>query len=295
MTLRRPQMHMLPAFEAVARQLSFKKAAEELFITPSAVSQQIKQLEEMLGVELFLRSTRKVTLTDAGQNFYQVASGTISHYEQAFNNFSKQISTPALRISTVPYIAYDILIPKLHSFTQENPDRELIIETSENIVNFDDFNNTIAVRIGEGHWPGMRSRLLSPMSATLVASPTLIQRIDLEKLSELETLQLIDVTSERDDWGYVSQLLQIDLSKNKRVIVDSYLSGIAAAEQGLGIMIVMLPITNGRISQGSLLPLNQITVPVPNRGFYFVHENSIEANPHIETLYQWLLDVFNNL
>jgi len=104
-------MQFLPAFEAAARLTSFKLAAEELNVTPSAVSQQIKGLEQLLGHTLFVRHPRAVELTRVGLRYYELVSEVMQHYREGHRAISNDLRTPTLRISAMTLVAYDLRKP----------------------------------------------------------------------------------------------------------------------------------------------------------------------------------------
>ena len=146
MARRLPPLHLLQLFEAAGRHSSFKKAAEELFLTPSAISHQIKSLEKNLGIVLFKRATRGVKLTSAGEKyittvqeiFHLLDHGTTSLKQE----FSAQAQSTLLKISTISTIASNIIIPNLELFQQEFPAMELRRETSSERMDlrYDEFD-----------------------------------------------------------------------------------------------------------------------------------------------------------
>jgi LysR family glycine cleavage system transcriptional activator len=168
-----PSLHLLYLFEAAARNLSFKKAAEELFLTPSAISHQIKALEENLGIALFTRLARDVKLIVAGTSYLAVVQEVFQKLEQGTLQLKKQYFSQSLRIPTVPTIASNIVIPRLSLFRQDFPEIELNIETSTDLVDlcYEEFD--IALRLGKGDWPGVTSEKMGVYGnkqPTLVAS-----------------------------------------------------------------------------------------------------------------------------
>jgi len=293
--MKTPPLQLLPAFEATARHLSFKKAADELCVTASAISQQVKQLESIINTQLFVRTTRNVNLTDNGRQFYELAQNLLNDYQREYGRFYRSIGTPSLRIGTSAYIAYDIIIPALHSITSENAPFDLRIETSEGVVDFDEEQYSGAIRIGEGEWPGLSSRLLQPMSATIAGSPEFVESNPLSSLKDLQSMPLIHARTHINDWEAVSDALGINLSKNKQIYLDSYLAAVGAAEQGLGLIVALLPITNTRIKSERLAPIFNTSLPVEGRGFYFVQRIQKEPSPYIEEVYQWVKGLFEEL
>jgi len=293
--MKTPPLQLLPAFEATARHLSFKKAADELCVTASAISQQVKQLESIINTQLFIRTTRNVNLTDNGRQFYELAQNLLNDYQREYGRFYRSIGTPSLRIGTSAYIAYDIIIPALHSITSENAPFDLRIETSEGVADFDEEQYSGAIRIGEGDWPGLTSRLLQPMSATIAGSPEFVASNSVPSLEDLRNMPLIHARTHINDWEAVSDSLGINLSKNKQIYFDSYLAAVGAAEQGLGLIVALLPITNTRIKNKRLAPVFNTSLPVEGRGFYFVQRIQKEPSPYIEEVYQWVKGLFEEL
>lgn len=293
--MKTPPLQLLPSFEAVARLLSFKQAAEELCVTSSAVSQQIKLLESLLEIKLFERNSRNVRLTEDGQRLYQIASSTLQYFDTEFRRFATQVNHSTLRLSTSAFIAYDILIPAIQEFSTLQPRLDLRIETSETIVDLELENFSAAVRIGEGNWSGLHSRLLAPLDVTIAGSQSVIDSFPLRKINDLKKFPLLHARSNVNDWELVSEALNIDLSKNKQIFFDSYLAAIGAAEQGLGLVVALLPITSARLNRNDLVPLADHWEKVPGRGFYFVQRKGTEENQAIDALYLWVRKQFNKL
>ena len=119
----------LRSFCFAARSLSFKHAANELYLTPSAVSHQIKQLEEQLGIELFQRKTRSISLTTAGKNFFDAVSPIITMLEGTIDEFSQMQQNTNLTITLPEFFASELLMPKLSEWTSEHPNINLQMDT----------------------------------------------------------------------------------------------------------------------------------------------------------------------
>ena len=132
-----PPMQLMPAFEAAARLQSFKLAATELSVTPSAISQQIKTLEGLLDAELFHRHPRAVVLTETGQRYFELATDIMQRYRSGHRAIREALTTPMLRVSAITLVAYDLLIPALPEFSRRQPDIDIRIEASESLVDLD--------------------------------------------------------------------------------------------------------------------------------------------------------------
>ncbi len=295
MSSKPPLLNMLPAYEAAGRLSSFKLAADELCVTPSAISQQIKLLESYLGTKLFNRTTRKVELTEVGVKFYQVVRSTLDHYQGEFESFRREQIDPHIRLSTVPFIAHDLLIPSMHSYESISKELDLRIETSENIIDLFQDKYSVAIRIGEGVWSGLQSRLLAPLKINIVAKKDIIPQGGLKDIEELKNFTLIHARTNVDDWAELGKVIGQDFSKNKHIYLDNYLSAVALAEQGLGLMISLMPITNLRIRNGNLFTVFPQSFDVPGRGFYFVQNEDNALVDETDHLFEWVLDIFKRI
>lgn len=282
-------MQFLPAFEAAARLASFKLAAEELNVTPSAVSQQIKGLEQLMGHALFTRHARAVELTRVGLRYYELASDIMQRYREGHRAISNDLRTPTLRISAMTLVAYDLLIPGLPRFNIAHPDIDLRIETSELPVELGTERDDIAVRVGPGHWPGLTAYKLCDLSVTMVddgADPgrAPLRPGDVEQVSKLT---LIHSRTHVDDWAEASRAMGVDLSKNPQLFFNDSFSAIAAAEAGSGVALGLLPIIQKRIDAGNLRALLPRPFPI-DMGIWLVYPPALEEHPGLPAARQWL-------
>lgn len=256
---RLPSIQLLPAFEAAARWGSMSRAAQELHVTASAVSQQIKQLEAMMGLPLFTRHTRRIELTEAGQAFYKVAARTMQSYRMGHADMFTRFGRPVLRISCMPTVAHQVILPGLASFQETFPGIDLRLDSRMDLVDFASESIDAAVRTGLGVWPGLLAMPLGPCAGTLVASPSLLARHPVRGLHDLRHHVLIHPrppVDGRDDWDAVAEVLGVQrIDRKGDLILDSDLAGLQAAEQGLGIAIAFTPGANAWLKAGSLVAL----------------------------------------
>ena len=287
-----PPLQLLPAFESAARLLSFKLAAEELNLTASAVSHQIKQLEQWMGEPLFLRKTRHIELTQMGSEYYVLVAQTLNQYKAGYAKIHKNHSATTYRISSVTQIAYDVLIPNLPDFQKNNPDIELRIETNEYVVDLERERLDIAVRIGRGDWPGVVSVKLAPMSVVVVASPLLIKKRKPLKIPELLNYPLIHFRSTPNDWQRAADSAGIDISSTKQLFFENSFSALTAVENGLGIALAMMPISETRLESKKLMQIVESDFPV-DEGYYFVYPEAKDEDVNIQRIQDWLLGCFN--
>ena len=289
---RAPPIQHLVIFEVSARHSSFKAAAEELNVTPSAIGQQIKSLEELLGLRLFIRETRKIQLTSAGESFYKIAKKTLACYDEGFMQFKNRFYSSTLKISMLSYIANDVVIPRLHEFQESNPNIELIIETSTSVENLVTTDLDCAIRHGTPPWENCDSRLIGRLSYNFLASKKYFDENFPNGFSTLQDQTLIHIRSNSNDW---QQLMDIfNFTPKKELHLSSYASALKAAEQGLGIVFGFFPNTNKFINEGKLVPLLPDHIPIPI-GNYFVTRSDEFRQESYEVLHAWLIRIFSDL
>ena len=160
MTRRLYPLNALRAFEAAARHLSFVKAADELHVTPAAISHQVKGLEEFLGLQLFRRLPRGLLLTDAGQLFLPELREGFTRLDSAVERVCEIDMHGPLMISVAPAFAAKWLVPRLESFGAANPDIDVRISASLAVIDFQRDSFDAAIRLGRGRYPGLTSTRL---------------------------------------------------------------------------------------------------------------------------------------
>ena len=171
-----PPLNALKAFEAAARHLSVKLAAEELSVTPGAVSQMLKALESHLGVKLFERVTRGIYLTDAGRDYLPSIRNAFRQIAQASRRIADSAGdTGTLTVSVTPFFASAWLVPRMKSFQDAHPDIDLQIIASNTLVDFSREGVDVAVRHGLGHYSGLRSDRVVAVEMVAVAAPSLVE------------------------------------------------------------------------------------------------------------------------
>lgn len=284
---RPPPLQLLPAFEASSRLLSFSKAAVELHVTTAAVSQQIKQLEGHLGLQLFQRLTRRVELTEAGREFAQVVTQTLATYRQGHANLMHRHTRPVLRMSMSPLVAHDMLIPNLATFQAAHPDVDIRLEASMALVDFDTVPIDAAIRFGNGPWPGLEAWPLCDCQATIVAAPALVERLPVRELADLKHHTLIHPRQSHLDWDLVARFAGLPRIERKGdLVLDSDLAAVRAAEQGLGVTICLLPASSTPPTFDRLVPLFP-SYDLPMKA-HFVFRAQSGKEALLRSAYDWI-------
>jgi LysR family glycine cleavage system transcriptional activator len=174
---RLPPLNALRAFEAAARHLSVKNAADELCVTPGAVSQMLKALELHLGVKLFQRVNRGIFLTDAGQSLLPPVRNAFRQIAEAARRVAVSAESGMLTVSVTPFFASAWLVPRLRSFHDAYPEIDLQIVTSNTLADFSRDGVDLAVRHGLGRYPGLVSERIVAVEIVPVAAPALVRRL----------------------------------------------------------------------------------------------------------------------
>jgi LysR family glycine cleavage system transcriptional activator len=203
MLRRLPSLGGLKTFEAAARHLSFTRAAEELGVTPAAVSYQIRGLEEQLEVALFIRSTRAMQLTEGGSLLIAAMTQAFDGIAQAVARLKELNGRPRLTITTGPSFAAKWLVPRLHRFLLQNSSADVRVEVSQEIAELGRTGIDVAIRFGHGNYPQMRvdrlfDEVISPVCSPKLAAgnPPLKQPKDLRN----HTLIHVDWQAEGATW-----------------------------------------------------------------------------------------------
>ena len=283
-----PPLHLLSIFEAAARHQNFKAASNELCITPSAVSHQIKSLEEQLGLSLFQRKSRGVVLNSAGEMYLNFVQQGLEYFEQGTRKVCNRFSSQALKISCFSTMASHIIIPNLGSFQALHPDIELRIETGNQVADlrYDDID--LAIRIGQGNWPNTTNQKLIDLTISAVCSKEFLNKHQITTFNDINHLPLIDLSYMEDVWLQWSHATGTNLTQNKRALsFNDYDSSINAASQGLGLALGIFPIENSKLKNNTLITPFSEFVPF-QRGLYAVHREEDSNRHDIQCFINWL-------
>src|ERR1041385_7290599 len=176
MPRRLPPLNALKAFEAAARHESFTRAAGELFVTQGAVSHQVKALETELGLKLFNRERQGLVLTEAGREYLVVVRDALDRIALGTERLLQRQNAGVLTVSTSPDFAAKWLVHRLGSFIEQHPGIDLRVSAAMHHVDFAREEVDMAVRHGDGHWPGLHVARLSSEQLFAVCSPKLLSR-----------------------------------------------------------------------------------------------------------------------
>ncbi|MGI9406287.1 MAG: transcriptional regulator GcvA [Hyphomicrobiaceae bacterium] len=284
-----PSPVALRAFEAAARHLSFTLAAQELFVTQSAVSHQVKALEGDLGVRLFLRLTRQLRLTEAGERLQIVLRESFDRIEETVGEMRTGSGTIPLRVSMTSYFAARWLTRRLSEFSVLHPDIELHLHLTSEDVDFIRTDVDLAVAWGHGLWPGLEAELLIPSRIIAVCSPPLVNSgPPLREINDLNNHTLLHESDHRlwQDWLAAANVENVSLGRG--VTMDDPNVVYQAAVEGQGVALGAEALLEDEISQGRLVHLFGRSVELDS-SYYLVHPPDARKRLNVRTFCNWLL------
>ncbi len=286
---RLPSLNGLRAFEAVARHLSFTRAAEELAVTQTAVSQQIRRLEDQLGRKLFDRRGRAPALTRAGQDYVPAVRAAFDKLQGATDKLLRADGAGRLTVSTLPSLAAKWLVPRLPGFQEAHPEIDVRIATSVTLVDFRRDDVDVAIRYGHGDWPGLRADWLMTEETFPVCAPALRDGDPpLRRPADLARHTLLHM-SVRDDWHQWLTAAGVDgVDVARGHTFDTHVALLQAAIDGLGVALGRTPFVETDLAAGRLVAPFQVTLPT-EAGFYVVAPTATADRPPVPAFRDWLL------
>src|SRR5437762_3866858 len=291
MTARLPSLNGLRAFEAAARHLSFTQAAAELNVTQTAISHQIKRLEEELGIRLFIRQNRALALTPAAKEYLPGVRAAFNDLRLATDRLLRKDNDHVLTVSTLASLAAKWLLPRLSAFQEAHPGIDVRITTSTALVDFRSGDVDAAIRYGRGQWPGLRVDWLMADKLFPVCSPALLAgKKPLRKPEDLADHVLLHSSSGNDDdWRLwlTAAGLPTNLSKQPGVTFDLVFMTVQAAIDGVGVAMGRTSYVEADIAKGRLVVPFKMTLPT-DAGFYLVSPAGRTDSPKLSVFRQWL-------
>lgn len=296
MQTRLPPLNSLRAFEASARHRSFTRAADELSVTPAAISHQIKGLEEILGAKLFRRAKGTLMLTDEGQRLLPGVRKGFLAFNEAMENFALYHQTGPLNVALTPSFAAKWLIPRIEHFNARHPDIDIRITTTMELIDYERDGVDIGVRFGRGGYPDLEVELLLASEVTPVCSPDLMKgNRPLEKPEDIAHFTLLhDDSPLLDDthpnwamWLRAANVTNVDPSHGLRF--DNASSCINAAIEGVGVALARTALIDSDLAAGRLVKLFEISLP-SDFGYYVVYPKRSEKLPKVMAFRDWLFE-----
>ena len=310
MIYRLPPLNALRVFEAAARHLSFKDAAVELHITQAAVSHQVKALEEYLGVELFRRAGRGVTLTDAARACLPRLREGFDALAAAVEMIREKGDAAELVITAPPVFTARWLMPRLADFSRREPKIELRVFASSKMVDAGALDSTalvgdldlrtessaVQIHLGAGAYAGHRADRLFGVSMAAVANPALVKgEPGLKKPADLahhtllhdDAMEIVAGGNAWEKWLQTAGAGEVDATRGPHF--SSNILSLEAASQNLGVALALRPLVDADIASGRLCEPFEAFRVKPHSAYYLVCPEVIADRPAVAAFRKWLL------
>lgn len=286
-------MKAVQYFCVAARTLSFKDAAEQLSVTPGAVSQQIKLLENWLGFQVFERETRALKLTSLGNTYFRRVSPQLQELLGVTHSMRQLTMFRPVHIALPPSFEIVCFVPKLNAILESFPQLEIRTKTSQLPATLRDDGTEIAIRYLSTPDPGLECHKLVDLQLMPVCSPSLLARNPGLQCGDFDGITLIHNIL-HPDWHLFSNSLGIDFEVVRNYHCEQSLSAIEAAKRGVGIALIDSLMAKPFIDSGELIHLGNHVVKA-SRDLYLVHSNRHPLTPQASELKKFLIRSFKNV
>lgn len=289
---RLPPLNALRAFEAAARHLSFSRAADELSVTPGAVSQQIKLLEDTIQLPLFVRGPRGLTLTEAGASALPSLSDGFDRLEAGARLMTERGGPRRVTVSAAPSFASKWLVPRLDRFTAEHPDVDVYVHADMGLVDFASGEADIAVRFGPGGYDGLEATMLMAERIVPVCAPGLITgEPPLAVLADLAHHTLLHDDARTEDgpsWPMWLRAAGADVDGTRGPRFNQSSLAIEAAVAGKGVALAKSALAEADLVAARLTVPFDLSTPT-DFSYWIVHPEPKAALPEVAAFKAWLL------
>ena len=287
-----PSLRFLKTFHIAAKLGSFKAAAQELCVTASAVSHQIKALEQQLGVSLFNRGPRSLSLSAAGAQYLENIDAVFSRLESVTEQLKRRFSRAVVRLQVPPFFASELLVPRLSSFGALHGDIDIQIETDIAPHEEHASDADVSIVVGTGQWPDVQATRLFPQAYIVAGAPELLREARIESVADLLQQPLIAHKRRRDLWDRWAAMFGVEPLRPKQLIeFNSMASIVHAAEQGVGIALVSAPVAAQRFAKGSLVKVFDDEL-VTGDAYYLVTRPEDAQRLGVRALIGWMLQQY---
>ncbi len=293
---RLPPLNSLRAFDAVARHMSFKNAAAELFVTPAALSYQIRQLEDHLGLKLFNRLNRAIELTDQGQTIAPGLRESFRKISETMQKLTRKRAGNVLVVSAGPGFTAKWLAPRLYRFMARHPEIDTRISASLKLVDLGTDDVDVAIRFGSGSYPGCNTIKIADEYVTPLCSPAIMTGpYPLKHPTDLVHHTLIhDSThigvfelNNWQDWLTAAGVDNVDISRGLRFNLADH--ALDAAATGAGVLLGRTMLASGDLESGRIIAPFDLKLKA-DFSFYLASHKSRSDCPLIRNFSDWVIE-----
>jgi LysR family transcriptional regulator, glycine cleavage system transcriptional activator len=288
----KPSIRGLRAFCIAARHESFRVAADELHITASAVSHQMRKLEEVLGAQLFDRGARDIKLSKTGELLYQEVSPLIEQLDAVVRKYRKEAMHRSIRISVQPFFASEFFIPRLHEFCVANPDIDIQVGTSDESAEKHPPDADLSIRLFKTPPPDLQADLLFPLRMVPAGSPEFKRSLSVRNGKIQSDFPIIVHETYPKAWQQWEALYGVALPADcKSTRLDSMIAVVRAAQRGIGAALVPIPLGNLWFEEGSVVRLFEQEL-VADVSYYLVCSLDRVEDESVALFRAWILQNF---
>jgi len=288
--MRTPSLKAIKTFQIAAKHSSFAVAADELCITPSAVSHQIKTLETQLGMSLFSRSARALALTDAGARYLEQIDDLFMRLDAVTEQLRARFGRSSVRLHVPAYFASEMLLPRLSEFSKLHDGIDLRIDTSGVHGRVHAAEADISVVVGSGPWNGLIAHQLFAQTMVPACSPQLFAEKPVRNYVDLNSHTLLVHEARRDDWDrWAANVGLKSLQPAQIVRIDSMAAAMRAAEKSIGIALLPAELSRRKFTSGRLTRVFDDEL-VTQEDYTLLVRNEDEKRDDIRALCAWLIE-----
>jgi LysR family transcriptional regulator, glycine cleavage system transcriptional activator len=288
--MRAPSLKFLKTFQIAATKQSFKVAAEELFVTPSAVSHQIKTLEDQLGIELFDRGPHSLSLTEAGSSYLREIELVFSRLEAATEQLRERFGRGVVRLHIPPFFASELLVPRLQTFAAERMVADIHINTVDAPLQSHPYDADLSIVVGAAPEQGLACHRLFEQSFVAACAPEL--RKTLRNYEDLNNHVLLVHDARRDAWDRWAEACGLARLQPRQLIrFDTMNETAHAAEQGVGVALLSPRLSAQRFLANKLVRAFDCELST-GESYFLIHRHEDAGRSDVATLKRWLLKEF---
>ena len=283
-----PPTSHLQAFEAAARTGSITTAARELALTQSAVSRQIKALEELLEVELFHRERQTIRLTPGGEAYAREVRDALKKISTASLNLRANPFGGTLNLAVLPTFGARWLAPRLPAFLEQHPGTTVNMITRLSQFDFRQDAMDAAIRHGTGDWPGTQTRLLREEYVVPACSPALLERYRFEAPADIRKAPLLHITTRPDAWEQWLRLHNAPAEQVQGMLFDQFGTVAQVARAGLGVALLPTFLIEEELRTGQLV--RALDLPMKNaEAYYLAWPEDRADHPPLVAFRDWIV------
>ncbi|MCB8890047.1 LysR substrate-binding domain-containing protein [Vreelandella malpeensis] len=288
---RLPSLSSLRAFEAAARHESVKQAGEELSVTATAVSHQIRALEEVLGIALFLRRPRQLELTSKGRELQRVLETAFDNIAHTLARLTESSDRQAITLTTTPFAAVRLLLSWVHLLGEAHPAIDLRIHASHEPVALDGMISDMAIRHGNGHWPGLVAEKLFDTTLLPACTPGLVDRCQ----GDISCYPLLHLRPQKAlvapmDWArYIEKTGLTTLEVEAGLAFSDESHAVSAALNGQGVILMNRQLIEDELAGGRLV--QPFGLELDDHAFYLVYPEGRRDDPSMRAVREWVLSI----